>query len=260
MRKKSLYIVCTIFLFTFLYSCKNEPIYGCIDKNAVNFNSIANTMQDSSCIIIQNKLTTYNKETKKLVFDFHKYANVNYTFIYNNLANDTIKTVEKYNRGKFKRNLTHYYQSYTVYEADTLKFTSKGKVNNLEILNKAEDHNVFLGQVFIDNNVKVIEKINGLNSKTYFIDITCVFQCDDNEKGGGMGFINPRAYFKYKNKTRYYSTTSNSDRNQNSIKKYQGFYIEMRPSPDYWFEKLPYIIRLESWEGSDAYRTSIERY
>ena len=239
MNIKSLLISLTIFTFLLFYSCSNKPIiYGCIDEDAVNFNPQANTMQDSTCIIIQKKSITHKKPMKSIRFDTKKYSDVKYTFIYNNVSNDTIKKIEKYFGGRFKLNRTHFYKHYTIYQSDTL---------NINVNNDSNSRKVFIG-----NNVKVIETINGFKSKTYFIDIT-----DE-----GIGLINPKSHFRYKTETATYSTLPSFSNFENTVKKYRGFYINIANRIDYWFEDHPHSITVYDNEYSlkKYYRTNIIRY
>ena len=249
MRQYSLYILFIIFLFAFLYSCKNEPIYGCIDITAVNFNMEANTMQDSTCIIVEKKKITLNKKKTNITFDTKKYSDVQYLFIYAPIRkwkpgmslgvrenlNDTIKKIKKYYNGKFERkqdnlkSLPYHYHHHTIREADTL------------IITISQDNNpskrVFLSDK--DYYLNVVEKISGFEPKKYKIDII-------NE---GTNLINPKSHFRYKTETATYSTMDYFPSSPD-IKKYNGFYINIPKKIDYWYRDFPDTITIQTFRDT----------
>jgi len=264
MNKQILIAVITLSLITF-YSCKNDPIYGCIDPNATNFNPEANIMQDSTCIKIFTQSITRNFNKTYMKFDKKKYSNARYFFIYKpsitwrpgmiienrKSANDTTYKIKKYTesrnkayrnatkkvKGDFDENTTYSYNYYEIIEADTLVINLNNDSNNSR-------------RVFIDDNVKVIEEINGLKSKEYFIDIL-----DE-----GSNLINPASYFKYKTETAQYGGPEWAAPSQN-IKYYKGFYINTNDEIDFWFKKLPSSVSVTEFEKKiGTRRTNIIRY
>ena len=160
-----------LFLAIIICSCNSKPkIYGCIDKNALNYDSDATLMKDSSCIVLNiNKITDDKKKTK-VVIDTLKYSNYEYKFIYPAINIDTLVEIKKYliqNRG-------FSYYRYSVFESDTVIMSSNSFLNNDRDL-------------YVSDNVKVIEDIEGFRSKIYYIDVN----------DGETNIINPRQRFSY---------------------------------------------------------------
>ena len=225
-----------LFLAIVICSCNSKPkIYGCIDKNALNYDSIATLMKDSSCIVLNINKITHDKKKTKVVIDTLKYSNYEYKFIYPAINIDTLVEIKKYliqNRG-------FSYYRYSVFESDTVIMSSNSFLNNDRDL-------------YVSDNVKVIEDIEGFRSKIYYIDVN----------DGETNIINPRQRFSYRTETVVYERFPSFDGPPNTVNRYTGFYINIPRRIDYWFDSHPSTITVYDNEYSlqKYYRTNITRY
>ena len=71
------YILLIVFFSILIIIYKNRidnKIFGCIDPMAVNYDSSANVMKDSSCIIMNQILTTDSRNKVEIFIDTNKYS------------------------------------------------------------------------------------------------------------------------------------------------------------------------------------------
>ena len=223
-----------LFISLSLYENKVEKVFGCIDPVAVNYDITANVMKDSSCIIVNQILTTNSRNKVEIFIDTKKYSQFNYDFIYLPDNLDTIVEIKHYGYGKYHGK---YYTRQTYKVSDTVKVshTLKNRI------------------VYSGDDVKVIEKLPKIKLRKYTVEIY--------ERGETL--INPSSFYRYKTETAVYEKfPSLYGSPTNAIKKYNGFCINIEDKIDYWFEEHPSSITVYENEYSlnKYYRTNILRY
>lgn len=229
------YILLIVFFSILISIYKNSldnKIFGCIDPMAINYDSSANVMKDSSCIIMNQILTTDSRNKVEIIIDTNKYSKFNYDFIYLPDSYDTIIEIKQY--WNFQRKN---YISYTYKISDTVKVTNSS-MNRI---------------VYEGSDVKVIENLPMSKPRKYIVDL--------HEKGTTL--INPRAFYRYKTETAVYEKfPSLFGGPANVTQKYNGFCINMEEKIHYWFEDHPSEITVYDDEYSlrKYYRTNVIRY
>ena len=106
-------------------------IMGCTEEDAINYNSKANVMLDSSCIIVHiNKAGIIGviiiSINQKFIL-INKYNNVSYKFIYN--ISDTIR---KEYESKYHNGNSYIFRYFEINKLDTITYTTAESIRMIE--------------------------------------------------------------------------------------------------------------------------------